>query len=79
LENFVKLKSSYPFLQLPKRYPYREPQFSTRNLLKHQDLLKVQAWTGAEGFRRLRLAGFQEYQHMNVVRFSALPTDSHFS
>jgi hypothetical protein len=29
----------------------------------------------AEGFRRLRLSGFLENQHMNLVRFSALPTD----
>ena len=35
----------------------------------------VQAWTGPEGSRRLRLPDFQDNRHIKVVRASAVPTD----
>ena len=36
--------------------------------------IPLQAWTGPEGTRRLRLPEFQDNQHMKVVRLSALRT-----
>jgi hypothetical protein len=36
--------------------------------------IAVQAWTGPDGSGRLRLAGFLDFQHIKVVRLSALRT-----
>jgi len=36
--------------------------------------IPLQAWTGPEGSRRLRLHRFQDNRHMKVVRLSALHT-----
>ena len=37
-------------------------------------VIPLQAWTGPEGSRRLRLPDFQDNRHMKVVRLSALRT-----
>jgi hypothetical protein len=36
--------------------------------------IPLQAWTGPEGSRSLRLPRFQENRHMNVIKLSALRT-----
>jgi len=36
--------------------------------------IPLQAWTGPEGCRRLRLPRFQDNRHMKVVRLSAIRT-----
>ena len=36
--------------------------------------IPLQAWTGPEGSRRLRLPDFKDNWYMNVVRLSALRT-----
>ena len=33
--------------------------------------IRVEAWTGVEDSRRLRLPGFKKIQYMNVIRLSA--------
>jgi hypothetical protein len=36
--------------------------------------IPLQAWTGPEGYRRLRLPRFQDNRHMKLIRLSALRT-----
>jgi hypothetical protein len=42
--------------------------------LKKGKSIPVQAWTGPEGSRRLRLPEFIDNRHIKVVRLSALRT-----
>jgi hypothetical protein len=44
------------------------------NLLAKDKAIPLQAWTGPEGSKKLRLPDFQDNRHMNVARLSALHT-----
>jgi len=44
------------------------------NLLAKDKAIPLQAWTGPEGSKKLRLPDFQDNRHMNVARLSALRT-----
>jgi len=52
----------------------RGPQFEKRCLKGKGKAVPLQAWTGAEGSRRLRLPDFHDIRHMKTVRLSALRT-----
>jgi len=49
--------------------------FSDRHIMKGKGkAIPIQAWTGSEGFRSLRLPEFLESRHMKVARLSAQRT-----
>jgi hypothetical protein len=56
----------------------RNPKGYERKTVRKGKTNTVQAWTGPEGSRNLRLPEFLDIRHMKVVRLSALRT-GHFN
>jgi hypothetical protein len=59
----------FEFLYSEYKWPYAFPLYY--NMLK---AISLQAWTGPEGSRKLRLPEFLENRRLNVARLSALRT-----
>jgi hypothetical protein len=66
----LKMRSSLKFSLI---YSYVCTHKFKKRLMVSKEI-PLQTWTGPEGSRRLRLPGFLDNRHMEVVRLSALRT-----